>query len=119
MGGPQGPSVSRSPGVSPQKKAGRPMGPSTPRCSPQSLLFFILFWMSWNKFSDCFFVQVCVLGKFVSNFEPFKLRAFSRFFVWGLLELSWFFLGHNDFSFLVRERCLLFFLPSLRDTDQD
>ena len=31
-GGPQGPSVSRSPGVSPQKRAGQPMGPSTPLC---------------------------------------------------------------------------------------
>ena len=38
MGGPQGPSVSRSLEVSPQKKAGRPMGPSTPRCYPQSFL---------------------------------------------------------------------------------
>ena len=33
MGGPQGPSVSRSPGAAPQKKAGRPMGPSTPLCT--------------------------------------------------------------------------------------
>ena len=82
MGGPQGPSVSRSPGVSPQKKAGRPMGPSTPRCSPQNFLFFVLSRLSRNKFSDWFFVQVSALGKFVCNFEPFKLRAFSRFFVW-------------------------------------
>ena len=41
MGGPQGPSVSRSPGTAPQKKAGRPMGPSTPLCQPQSFLILV------------------------------------------------------------------------------
>ena len=39
MGGPTGPSVSRSPGVSPQKKAGRPMGPSTPQCPSSKCQF--------------------------------------------------------------------------------
>ena len=120
MGGPQGPSVSRSPEVSPQKKAGRPMGPSTPRCSPQIFLFFVLSRMSRNKFSDWFFVLVCALGKLVCNFEPFKFRAFSRFFVWEPpLELSGCFWDITIFLFLFGERCLLFFLPSLRDTDQD
>ena len=38
MGGPQGPSVSRSPGATPQEKAGRPMGPSTPLVSGLALL---------------------------------------------------------------------------------
>ena len=33
MGGPFGPSVSRSPAVTPQEKAGRPMGPSTLLCT--------------------------------------------------------------------------------------
>ena len=33
MGGPFGPSVSRSPEVTPQEKAGRPMGPSTLQCT--------------------------------------------------------------------------------------
>ena len=41
MGGPPGPSVSRSPGTAPQKRAGRPMGPSTPLCQPQSFLIFV------------------------------------------------------------------------------
>ena len=80
MGGPQGPSVSRSPGVTPQNRPGRPMGPSTPLCSPQSFLLFVLFRMSRNKFSDWFLCK-SVLWGIVCNFEPFKFRAFSCF-VW-------------------------------------
>ena len=38
MGGLPCPSVSRSPEAAPQERAARPMGPSTPRCYPQSFL---------------------------------------------------------------------------------
>ena len=49
MGGPSGPSVSRSPGVTLQEKAGRPMGPSTLRCEfPWEVVVVyvgLLFWL--------------------------------------------------------------------------
>ena len=56
-GGPQGPSVSRSPGAAPQKKAGRPMGPSTPLCYPQSFLDPLCF-----GFQECFGKKGLCLG---------------------------------------------------------
>ena len=60
MGGPQGPSLSSSPEVSPQKKAGRPMGPSTPRCSPQNFVVFVMFRMFWPKVLCVgFFGEIC------------------------------------------------------------
>ena len=75
MGGPQGPPVSRSPGVSPQKKAGRPIGPSTPRCSPQSFLLFVLSRMSRNKFSDWFLVQASGLFSLLCLGSPLDLAV--------------------------------------------
>ena len=49
MGGPFGPSVSRSPGVTLQEKAGRPMGPSTLWCEfPWEVVVVyvgLLFWL--------------------------------------------------------------------------
>ena len=46
------PSVSRSPGVTPRKKAGRPMGPSTPRCSASKSFGSVSF--SWPPLRFCF-----------------------------------------------------------------
>ena len=65
MGGPFGPSVSRSPEVTPQEKAGRPMGPSIPAMhrsleTLMALLFVFLLWI-WL----CFLVAC--LAFFVSG----------------------------------------------------
>ena len=64
MGGVQGPSVSRSPGAAPQKKAGRPMGPSTPRCTDpwRRLWFFCFFFCCGLGFVICCLFRVFVSG---------------------------------------------------------
>ena len=62
--------VSRSPGVSPQKKEGRPMGPSTPRCTnPWRRLWF---------FSSIFVVALVLLSGCLSC--AFRLWGWYR--VW-------------------------------------
>ena len=63
------------------RKVGAAHGPLHPALF--SMFFVFCFSrMSRNKFSDWFLVHVCALGKFVCDFELFKLRALSRFFVW-------------------------------------
>ena len=76
MGGPQGPSVSRSPGTAPQKRAGWPMGPSTPLCRPQSYVSPVFF-LDVSAKGFCFGVlfRCFALGKSGWFSEPFKLRA--------------------------------------------
>ena len=83
MGWPQGPSVSRSPGTAPQKKAGRPMGPSTPLCQPQSFLTLVLALMLKPK-GSCFVIlwRCFALGKCVWFSEPFKLWALCCLLLW-------------------------------------
>ena len=56
MGGPFGPSISRSPGVTLQEKAGRPMGPSTLLCEfPWEVVVVYVGWLSWFfRFFVCF-----------------------------------------------------------------
>ena len=87
MGGPQGPSVSRSPGTAPQKRAGRPMGPSTPLCFTSKLLGFgvsvrdvsVKRFLSWPLVS-----VFCFEGKLYGSLSP---SSFGPCFVF----LFWFF----------------------------
>ena len=110
MGGLPCPSVSRSPEAAPQERAGRPMGPSTPRCYPQSFLFSSCIWCFGQSFLSWFLVPVCALGKFIRNFEPFKLRPLFALIRYPLLL--------SPLSFSCRVLCwgcCLFWSVFLRD----
>ena len=100
MGGPQGPSVSRSPETAPQKMAGRPMGPSTPLCQPQSFLALVLVLMLKPK-GLCFVIlwRCLALGKRVWFSEPFKLLGLVLLIVRVFLGTpsGWGVHRHNDF----------------------
>ena len=91
------PSVSRSPGVSPWKKAGRPMGPSTPLCYPQSFLLFVTILMSRTRFLTDTCSGLC-FGEIGCFFEPFKFRPLSALMRCALLVLSRLLLSFSLFS---------------------
>ena len=70
-GGDIRPPVSRSPGVTPRKKAGRPMGPSTPRCSSSKLFGFCIVFVAAVKVLFWVCSMACSLGiKWYGNFSP-------------------------------------------------
>ena len=62
MGGPSGPSVSRSPGVTLQEKAGRHMGPSTLRCEfPWEVVVVFVGFLFFGSSGFCLFVVKLLL----------------------------------------------------------